>query len=508
MREKTQERKCSMLIIEYIDRGLTRGYPPAWTISDMADERAARRGWAAGSRGEGREGESDCRVNSRRSWRFAGTVMSATACAAAVILFLAADHRAGEFRVGADVLLSAGQRDELREARSLRRVHASYDRAKLRLERMSTEYTDLGVRLQAAQTRASSLRTELENKMREIRQQFHPRNQVELRHHSAQGFTMSLAEAPPREERAARLEHEVAVLKATVRHMGRREAEQATELQQLRQQEPAAGAWEEGADVRRFPRRPILGFRAERLVSREKLAALAHLQSINIQLDAENRRICELCAQSALLRANRQRTCGICAQHAPGEVRGDTDVEPFSEQQQQEQKTGEGSLVGEAMSLFMPAMTGEKAQATLVRSEMQRHQLQPEREQQGQTAGSAGWPRDVGDIVARAAAISAARNGGADAGVSASESEGSHWDAPKDELVQIDDASHMGTPSMEGTTMTAFVTEGSTRYVVGKCAPSADELKFSAWETICDSCKSLLGSDVEALGHKVQCTRV
>jgi hypothetical protein len=478
----------------------------------MGDLRETRRGRAAGSWGDGGKGESDCRVNLRRSWRLAGTVMSATACAAAVVLFLAADHRAGEFRAGADVLLSAGQRDELREARSLRRVHASYDRAKLRLERMSTEYTDLGVKLQAAQTRASSLRTELESKMREIRQQFHPRNQAELRHHPAQGFTMSLAEAPPREERerepAARLEHEVAVLKATVRHMGRREAEQATELRQLREQEPAAGAWEEGADVRRFPKRPILGFRAERLVSREKLAALAHLQSVNIQLDAENRRICELCAQSALLRANRQRTCGICAQHAPGEVRGDTDVEPLGEQQEEQQKSGERSLVGEAMSLFMPAMTGEKAQAALARSEMQRHQPQPEREQQGLTAGSAGWPRDVGDIVARAAAISAARNVGADAGVSASESEVPHWDAPSEELVQIDDASHMGTPSMEGTTMTAFVTEGSTRYVVGKCAPSADELKFSAWETICDSCKSLLGSDVEALGHQVQCTRV
>jgi len=306
---------------------------------------------------------------------------------------------------------------------------------------------------------------------------------------SAPGLMMSLAEDPAREggQPEAGLEHEVQELKATVRRMGHREVEQAAELRQLRQEAPAR---EEGADVTRFPRRPLLGFRAERVLSREKLAALSRLQSVNVQLDAENRRICELCAQSALLRANRQRTCGICSRHSPGEVQGDTDVPPG-----REQRAGEGSLVGEAMSLFMPSMADA---------------LSPQAPAQGRSD----WPRPreasrgwVGDVVARAAAISAARNGGTGAGSTTPGPDGPS-DAPAEQLVQIDDAHHMGTASMDGTLMTAYITEGGKQYVVGKCAPSADELRFSASESICDTCKSMLGSDVEALGHQVQCTRV
>jgi hypothetical protein len=436
--------------------------------------------------------EEPDRIHLQRGWRRTAALLAAAACASAVALLLAANPDAGLRRRGGDVLLSAEQRGELREARELRRVHASYDRAKARLEQMSTQYTNLGVKLEAAQTRASALRTELETKMRDIRRQFHGA-QLQDRA-SAPGLIMSLAEDPAREQRegrqpAAGLEREVEELKATVRRMGHREVEQATELRQMRQDFPAR---EEGADVKRFPRRPLLGFRAERVLSREKLAALSRLQSVNLQLDAENRRICELCAQSALLRANRQRTCGICSRHAPGEVQGDTDVPPG-----REQRAGESSLVGEAMSLFMPVMADAPSP-------------------QAPARGGFGWPGPretsrgstwMGDIVARAAAISAARNGGTGTGSSTPVLDGTS-DAPAEQLVQIDDADHMGTGAMDGTLMTAYVTEGGKRYVVGKCAPSADELKFSASETICDTCKSMLGSDVEALGRQVQCTRV
>lgn len=366
--------------------------------------------------------------------RSAATLLSAAACTAAVVSFVAADGRWG-FRAGRDVLLSAAQQSEFKDATALKRIHSSYDRAKGRLARMSTAYTDLGVKLQAAETRAGSLRTELESKMREIRGEFHRGEGVGLakEHRSnTNGVLMSLAEEEhPRKERTTNLEREVAELRDTVTSMDAKEAMQATELQQLRHEVPDV-AEGDAADVMQFPRRPMVAFRADTL-RREKLASLSQLHDVNLQLKAENRHICELCAQSAVLRGNRQKTCSICSQYSPGLEDTVPLVQPHIST----------SLAGDAISVFV---SDWKTPST----------VQVQKQQQ---------------------------------------------------LVQIDDSSHMGTPELLRPTVTAFVISSGQRYVVGTCAPSLNDLKFSSWHSICTMCKGQLGVDVHALGHAaVQCS--
>lgn len=422
---------------------------------------------------EGEAGPSVAvRPHMPQNWRRAATALSAAACAAAVVSFVAADGGWG-FRTGRDVLLSAGQQREFRDATALKRIHSSYDRAKGRLARMSTEYTDLGVKLQAAESRAGSLRTELESKMREIRGEFHRGDGAKLaeQQRSNQGVLMSLATVSSRRERTAtKLEHEVAELRETVRRVDTKEATQATELQQLRHAVPAVASTadeDETTDIVRFPRRPLVAFRAERTLSKEKLASLGQLNDVNLQLEAENRRICELCAKSAVLRANRQATCIMCSQHAHGVLQGDTGlVEPHLQQQAPTQ-----SLAGEAINVFV---SGWKA---------------PSAVQMPQA------PVNVGDIVANAALISARNAEVASAA-----------QVPQQQLVQIDDGSHMGTAAMVGPTVTAFVISDDKHFVVGKCAPSENELKYSSWYSMCTMCKAQLGVDIEAMGHKVHCS--
>ena len=223
----------------------------------------AQRRAHAGAQGCGGE-RVRMHIDSWRRWRLAVTVLSATAFAAAVLVFVTLGDSEG--RAAGDVLLSTAQRREFKEAKALKRVHGAYDRAKGRLERMSSEYTDLGVKLQAAESRASALRIELESKMRKIRSDFKRAGGAELsEQHSHGGSTMSLAELPSSMEQGGsnRLQHEVAALKSRMKRVDAREAKQAVELHQLRHQVPAV-AEEEDADVGRFPRRPILAFRAER----------------------------------------------------------------------------------------------------------------------------------------------------------------------------------------------------------------------------------------------------
>jgi hypothetical protein len=381
-----------------------------------------------------------------------------------------------------DVLLSATQRRELSDATALQRIHSSYDRAKLRLQRLSTEYTGLGARLQASESRVGQLRTELEDKMREIRRDIH-RGSLQLAgghdwrqglHHGAgrtggKGFTMELAELPQsRHGRdATRLAHEVRELENKVRRLDAKEVQQATELDRMRRGMPAAA--EQGAWQGTFP--------SKRAMGTEQLGSLASLQSVNLQLEAENRRICELCAQSAMLRLNRQQTCSICAHYAPGEVQGDTDLEaPF-----QAQQSSTPSLAGRAINRFVsgwkPAKAADGAgpraeESGNTRAEMQRAVQELDQGAQGV----------VGTTVAHI--FSGAPH--------------------QQQLVQIDDRDHMGL--MGGGPLVKAVMEASGKqFLVGTCAPSPEEVKFSPWESICNACKSRLGADVERMGHAIRC---
>ena len=421
--------------------------------------------------------------HSRRRWRLAATVLSATCLLAAVLTCVGMDAAWG-YRAERDVLLSAAQqRTALREAKSLRRIHSSYDRAKGRLERLSAEYTNLSVKLQAAESRAGSLRTELESKMREIRGEFHHHTSATLEGESnTRGLTMQLAAAPPRRESGtSRLANQVRELKQEVRHLDLKEAKQAIELHQMQKAPEALGDDDDDddADIARFPRRPMLAFKAERTLSQQKLASLAQLQSVKVQLEAENRRICELCASSAILRANRQHTCSMCSQYAPGEIVGDTDLTGPLEAQQPRIS----SLAAQAMNMFVstwkPSQLMQQAAVTNRR-----------------LSGSAMQVRQQMKKAIESGAGVASNNFLAPAFFSS---------VPGQQLVQIDDGDHMGTTSMQGPLVTAYIVESGERYVVGTCTPSADELKFSSWESICTMCKGTLGVDVEALGNTVLC---
>jgi predicted RNase H-like nuclease (RuvC/YqgF family) len=290
------------------------------------------------------------------------------------------------------VLLSAVHEHELREALALKRVHSAYDRAKMHLEKMSTEYTELGMKLQAAETRAASLRTELESKIRDIRGDLQRRGDSELTSNSRgnHAFTMSLASSPRREWGGdKRLKHEVHDLKAEVRRLDANSARQEDELRQALWHAPSLTS--EASSFKQFPLHAMqqqLAFgggsgtrnvgdivlRAALISaatngagfdSHEPLAEgsaqsqkEARVQQLNLELEDENRRICELCAKSAMLRANRAHTCGICVQ-SPGEVEGDTDLDITGYSNEKKRRTQSRFIAGEAIAeiknLFVPS---------------------------------------------------------------------------------------------------------------------------------------------------------
>jgi hypothetical protein len=297
------------------------------------------------------------------------------------------------------VLLSAVHEHELREALALKRVHSAYDRAKMHLEKMSTEYTELGMKLQAAETRAASLRTELESKIREIRGDLQRRGDSELTSNSRgnHAFTMSLASSPRREWGGdKRLKHEVHELKAEVRRLDANSARQEDELRQALWHAPSLTS--EANSFKQFPLHAMqqqLAFgggsgtrnvgdivlRAALISaatnggagfdSHEPLAEgsaqppveatsqkEARVQQLNLELEDENRRICELCAKSAMLRANRAHTCGICVR-SHGEVEGDTDLDIKGYSNEKERRTQSRFIAGEAIAeikhLFVPS---------------------------------------------------------------------------------------------------------------------------------------------------------
>jgi hypothetical protein len=72
------------------------------------------------------------------------------------------------------------------------------------------------------------------------------------------------------------------------------------------------------------------------------------------------------------------------------------------------------------------------------------------------------------------------------------------------QLVQIDDRDHMGLMG-GGPLVTAVMEARGKKFLVGTCAPSPEEVKFSPWESICNACKSQLGADVERMGHAIRC---
>ena len=426
--------------------------------------------------------------------RLAATVLSAAGLVAAVLACVSLDGGRGGGGAGRrDVLLSARQRRELRDATALKRIHASYDRAKGRLERMSTEYTGLGAKLQASESRVGQLRTELEDKMREIRGDIR-RGGVKLadssRNNRARGmggFTTELAEAPPARRDSAGLEHEVRELKSEVRRLDAKEAAQATALREMRRGSlAAADAASGGGDARRTrsAQRPVLALAAKRVMGTEKLASLARLQSVNLQLEAENRRICKLCAKSAMLRINRQQTCGICAQYAPGEVRGDTDLEGYPRAQ-----SSTSSLVGQAINMFVSGWKPQQADLRPAQPAMEDESVGARAEASGSTRA------EMRSVIQE---LHHGAPGFADATVT-------HlFPSPaQQQLVQIDDGEHMG--AMGGPMVTALIDAGGNSFVVGKCALSADEVKFSSWQSLCDTCKSQLGPDVEGMGNAVRC---
>ena len=377
--------------------------------------------------------------------------------------------------------MSAEQRRDYRQALTLKRIHSAYDRAKSRLARMSTEYTDLGVKLQAAETRASSLRSELESEMRKIRGEMDAGQRgTELSGGHAKAFTMSLSELPLRSERGAtRLAREVRDLKSELGRVQAKENRQAAELEQMRSGIPAASFGTDG-NIAQGWSRPSLSLHAERFMSEEKLAKLARLDSVDVRLEAENRKICELCAQSALLRASRQQTCSICSQHAPGEVEGDTDLEGPT----QDQQHGDPSLASAAISMFVsgwkePQPTQQQQQLSLA------------------LRGPGGSREALGNI---GAMMFAPAQGSSISSAAKRAVQGQ-------ELVQIDDEDHMGTAAMDGPRITAYIMAAGERYVVGRCAPSPDELKFESQFSLCRNCRSQLGVDVESIGHVVQCSQ-
>ena len=335
-----------------------------------------------------------------RRWRVSAVVLSAVACAAAIVI-LAGDNHGWRHRQGRDVLLSAVHEQELREALALKRVHSAYDRAKMHLEKMSTEYTDLGMKLQAAETRAASLRTELESKIREIRGDLQRRGASELTSNSRghHAFTMSLASSPPRREWGGdkRLKHEVHELKTEVRRLDANSARQEDELRQALWHAPSLTS-EASADVKQFPLHAMqqqlasgggsgprnvgdivlraalisaasnggAGFDSHELLPEGSEKPLleatsrkeARVQQLNLELEDENRRICELCAKSAMLRANRAHTCGICVR-SPGEVEGDTDLDIQGYSNEKKRRTQSRYIAGEAIAeikhLFVPS---------------------------------------------------------------------------------------------------------------------------------------------------------
>jgi hypothetical protein len=429
------------------------------------DGRDVTRGSSFG--GEHRDGWAN--AGGRR--RIAATALSAAGLVAAVLACVTVEEAWSRARGGAgsrDVLLSATQRRELSDATALQRIHSSYDRAKVRLQRLSTEYTGLGARLQASESRVGQLRTELEDKMREIQRDIH-RGSLQLaggHHTGGKGFTMELAEVPPSRHgrEATRLAQQVRELESEVRRLDAKEVQQATELDRMRRGMPAAaeeGAWQ-GT------------FAAKRAMGTEQLGSLARLKSINLQLEAENRRICELCAQSAMLRLNRQQTCSICAHYAPLE---DTELEaPF-----QAQKSSTPSLAGRAINRFVsgwkPAKAADGAGLRAEASGNTRAEMQSAVQVMYQ-----GVQGVVGTTVAHLFSV-----------------------APQQQqLVQIDDRDHMGLMG-GGPLVTAVMEARGKKLLVGTCAPSPEEVKFSPWESICNACKSQLGADVERMGHAIRC---
>jgi len=420
--------------------------------------------------GEDRDGWAD--AAGRR--RIAATALSAAGLVAAVLACVTVEEAWNRARGGAgsrDVLLSATQRRELSDATALQRIHSSYDRAKVRLQRLSTEYTGLGARLQASESRVGQLRTELEDKMREIRRDIH-RGSLQLaggHHTDGKGFTMELAELPPSRHgrEATRLAKQVRELESEVRRLDAKEVQQTTELDRMRRGMPVAaeeGTWQ-GT------------FAAKRAMGTEQLGSLARLQSVNLQLEAENRRICELCAQSAMLRLNRQQTCSICAHYAPVEVQGlNTDLEaPF-----QAQTSSTTSLAGRAINRFVsgwkPAKAADGAGPRAEASGNTRAEMQSAVQVLDQ-----GVQGVVGTTVAHLFS-----------------------GAPQQQLVQIDDRDHMGLMG-GGPLVTAVMEARGKKFLVGTCAPSPEEVKFSPWESICNACKSQLGADVERMGHAIRC---
>ena len=266
----------------------------------------------------------------RASARKAAAAGAAFCCCAAVVVLIASEP----------ARVRGARRDELsdashtsvflREAEGLRRTHQAYDRAKERLARMSTEYTTLGVRLEASERRAAELRGELESKMRAIRSAMvhtaHDRPAPELGGQlQGKASIMSLADVPSsmlrdaprvggeRDTRVEGLAREVRSLQTTIHRMAAVERWQGESLAQLEQEVAVRAATSPAVASAGVVVDPV-----ERVLSAEHLASLAQLSHVDQQLRDENEHICALCSKSALLRASRVQTCGICAPHGDG----------------------------------------------------------------------------------------------------------------------------------------------------------------------------------------------
>mmetsp|Transcript_29320 Transcript_29320/g.69623 ORF Transcript_29320/g.69623 Transcript_29320/m.69623 type:complete len:531 (+) Transcript_29320:152-1744(+) len=249
--------------------------------------------------------ESNSQGSHRRARQTAVAAIGGCLLVASVVSFCRAPAKTLDAVVGGRVdLLSVDKSDAGKEAAKLRVVHTAYDKAKQRLQQLSVQYGRMGERLEEAESNAAALREELEERMGKIEHDFglaHPPQMP-----SAE--TVTLAAIPKAEQQSHRV------------------AEPSAPRSPLPTQS-------DGAPVR-----------SVRAAGTQFVASLTQLQEVQKQLEDENKKICELCGSSSLLRINRRHTCARCAtSEASG---GDTDIESFLENAAASRQQSEGSDTG------------------------------------------------------------------------------------------------------------------------------------------------------------------
>ena len=391
-------------------------------------------------------------------------------------------------------LLSVDKDNQLQETLRLKKVHAAYDNAKQKLQVLSVKYGQMGERLQVAESNAAHLREELEIMMMHIEKDF--------------GISESMAQKTSSTSTSGRKHH------AEIGGSSKAGAPTVS----LSQSVAHNGA---------------LPVKAVRIAGSQVVSSLTELQAVQKRLDDENRKICELCATSALLRINRQHTCSQCA---TAEISGDTDIGSFlgkvAASRHPPGSTEEGADTGPMEERGPSTLQLRLAGTAAVTSGgavvdglfgIPAFPASPRAAGGGglggADGGAAGKAEEGGQGVVVALGLEAAAQQGVqgwseiaprsreDVGGGGGEGEDRlRRGARGSELMEVDrgdGGEKTFSRGAEGAVGAWFNAGRRRRYLLGVCWPTRAE---EAGGRVCGSCAASLGADVVALGSRVSCS--